>query len=394
MFLILNLKILSLYSTNILVKQHEIMTTNYQDKELLNQTAKKLASLDSQKNVLIGFDAFIDEIIHMVDKRYDENSFDRIPTIEAFGKRIINASGMSTNIEMVPKTIKLGGNGALNAMALIEQSHKITFIGNLGYPNISDVFKDLADKCERVISVTDPGHTHAVEFDDGKILLGKLYSLPDVNWKNILKHIDHNELKNILKSTNLLSVNNWTMISHMNGIINGLFSIIEGLDNKPGMFIDLADPQKRTEKDIKEILNILSYIGKKIDVIFSMNKKESIDMAEIIGIVENDTIERAQKMREKLGVSHLVIHPLQGAAVATKDWVGYVAGPYTAKPKLTTGAGDNFNAGFCSGYLQGFTPEECLVLGVNTSGYYVRNATSPDKKQLIDFMLERSKKIS
>ncbi|PID89184.1 MAG: hypothetical protein CSB01_03330 [Bacteroidia bacterium] len=77
---------------------------------------------------------------------------------------------------------------------------------------------------------------------------------------------------------------------------------------------------------------------------------------------------------------------MHGAAAATRDWAGYVVGPYTSTPKLTTGAGDNFNAGFCNGLLRGFTTEECLATGVNTSGFYVRNAHSPSKQELIAFL--------
>lgn len=367
------------------------MTTNYQDRKLLKETAEKLSTKKVSKNILMGFDGFVDEIIHVVDKRLDEDNFNQIDTISKFGKRISDAAGLSANIELVPAQIKLGGNGPINANALIEQGHKITYIGCLGSPHISEVFMEFSNSCEKVISIAEPGHTDALEFDDGKLMFGKHNSLPQVNWKNLTNRLSNDEIKDLLVQSDLLSINNWTMLTHMNGIIEGLFSIMKDIEKKPGIFIDLADPQKRTEDDIKGILKLLSKIGQHTEIIFSMNKKESIDIGKLLNVKEEDTINRAVKMREAMDISHVVIHPLQGAACATKNWAGYVVGPYTKKPKLTTGAGDNFNAGFCNAWLHNLSPEACLAAGVNTSGYYVRNATSPNKKQLIHFMQERSK---
>ncbi|MFA5467053.1 MAG: hypothetical protein WC251_04295, partial [Candidatus Izemoplasmatales bacterium] len=73
---------------------------------------KRLEKEDPKKlNLLIGFDGFIDEIVHVVDKRLDSENYSRIETISALAKRIGRASGLSTNIELVPITKKIGGNG-------------------------------------------------------------------------------------------------------------------------------------------------------------------------------------------------------------------------------------------------------------------------------------------
>ena len=64
----------------------------------------------------------------------------------------------------------------------------------------------------------------------------------------------------------------------------------------------------------------------------------------------------------------------------------YTPGPYEPNPKLTTGAGDNFNAGFCFGQVLGLSTQLSLVLGTATSGYYVRNAKSPTLKDIITFL--------
>lgn len=365
------------------------MTTNYQDKKLLHEVADKLEASYDEKNILVGYDGFIDEIIHVVDKRQDQNNFDRIQTITAFSERIAKAAGLSANIEFVPKQIKLGGNGPIMADSLLKQGHKVSYAGSIGSSDIHPVFKDFANRCQQVISFEEPGHTDALEFMDGKLMLGKISHMTEVNWKRLIEKCPREELTQLIQNTQLLSFNNWTMLSGMNAIMEGMLSIIREIDQKPIAFIDLADPQKRLDEDILDVLNLISEFGQETQMILSMNKNESMIVAKLLGTEYDDVIHRAVKIREKLSISHVVIHPLHGAAAATEDWAGYVIGPYTQKPKLTTGAGDNFNAGFCNALLRGFSTEECLATGVNTSGFYVRNAHAPNKEELITFLRNR-----
>src|SRR5207244_1453573 len=90
----------------------------------------------------------------------------------------------------------------------------------------------------------------------------------------------------------------------------------------------------------------------------------------------------ARELRAKLPVATIVIHPVSYALAVSGDAVDVVRGPYVSKPKITTGAGDHFNAGFCLGKLLGFDNAMCVLTGVTTSGYYVRTANSPSVSQL------------
>jgi len=66
--------------------------------------------------------------------------------------------------------------------------------------------------------------------------------------------------------------------------------------------------------------------------------------------------------------------------------VDAVKGPYISKPRITTGAGDHFNAGFCLGKLLGLDNAMSLLTGVATSGYYVRTARSPSTTDLVGLL--------
>ncbi|MDA0293432.1 MAG: PfkB family carbohydrate kinase, partial [Verrucomicrobia bacterium] len=94
----------------------------------------------------------------------------------------------------------------------------------------------------------------------------------------------------------------------------------------------------------------------------------------------------AAKIREKLGVETVVIHPVSFAAAADATGSAAVTGPFIEKPKITTGAGDHFNAGFCIGRLLGAPLEDSLQIGVATSGFYVRTAKSPMVEDMVSFL--------
>ena len=57
-----------------------------------------------------------------------------------------------------------------------------------------------------------------------------------------------------------------------------------------------------------------------------------------------------------------------------------------ARPALSTGAGDHFNAGFALGLALGVPLPAALAIGCATSGAYVRDAQSPDRPRLVKFL--------
>ena len=94
----------------------------------------------------------------------------------------------------------------------------------------------------------------------------------------------------------------------------------------------------------------------------------------------------ALRIREKLGIQCVVIHPRDGAAAATREEAAYVKGPFVENPKISTGAGDHFNAGFALGELLGLSIIACLTVAVATSGQYVRSAESPNLPNTVSFL--------
>ncbi len=335
----------------------------------------------------VGFDGFLDKILHVVDERIDAHNYKRMDTMATYAERIKGAVGYSANIELVAQAIKLGGNGPIMADALYHMGCRLTYAGAIGCPDIHPVFADFAHACDRVISLADPATTDALEFVDGKLLMGQMQTLQDINWSNLCRHWPDTDMLELLSHAGLIAAVNWTMLPAMNEILSGLGSVLERTEHRPLFFVDLADPKKRLAEDIRGVLELLTGLQQQADVILGMNENESVQVEQIALGDRSDTIQaRAPRIREQLGLAYVVIHPLRSACVASAEGTAYLDGPFTPDPKLTTGAGDTFNAGFCRGLLAGLKPAEAIGSGVCASGFYVRNARPPSVTELAGFM--------
>ena len=353
---------------------------------LLNQPAKP-------KKVFVGFDGFIDEIIHIVDIRYDSDSYKRIPTIQAYADRIARGSGMSTNIEMVSQQVKMGGNGPILANSLLNYSVEVSYMGAVGYPELDPTFHALS-RCNEIICLSPPASTDALEFNDGKIIASQLTPLNEVSWENISRHCALPKLIELFKACDYYVFSNWSMIVGMNHIWKEFLNTIVPEINPmiKSVFFDLADPEKRTAEDLQTALtHIINFTKAGFRVTLSMNLKEACEICEALGKMipdyqAADTREILDYLSDRLGLFCTVIHLVDRACCQHNSSYYEAPGPYCKEPKLTTGAGDNFNAGFLYGLLNNFSFTHCLYMGCATSGFYVRCAKSPDISELIDFL--------
>ena len=201
----------------------------------------------------------------------------------------------------------------------------------------------------------------------------------------------------MLDESDLVGFENWTMIVNKSDIWKHiLVEVLPKLKKRaarPVLFIDMACREKRSMADISEAMGLIGQFSSYYQVILGLNKKEACEIASIFGMpvhLDDFDAQELQPLAEfifaKMQIDALVIHPVKEACVVTREGYARMAGPYCQKPKLTTGAGDNFNAGFILGVTMGLAMEESLALGSATSGFYVLNAHSPDLSGIRKFL--------
>ena len=349
----------------------------------------------AQKTALLGFDGFVDTIVTAVAQRAGQgDNFTPFASIAEFGQRILGAAGKSTNIEFYPRMDKLGGNGPIMGNALLAQGARVTYVGALGRGNVHPVFADFASRAN-VISFIEPAQTTAAEFPDGKLMLGMMRSLDELTPANLttaLGGIDG--YRATLGAADFVALVNWTMIPNMTAIFTDLVQhVLPSVPVRPGrtFFFDLADPEKRSAADLVYALETIAKFEQFGRVTLGLNLKEAQQVFAALGFAANNETEAAlramaEKIRTRLDLTTVVVHPKESAACATRDGTWWIPGPYVAQPLITTGAGDHFNAGFCAAQLIGCSPEACLGVGVATSGHYVRTAQSPSLSDLETFL--------
>jgi sugar/nucleoside kinase (ribokinase family) len=351
----------------------------------------------SGKLSMVGLDGFVDKIVTPVDKRHGMGEqFYAVETIADLGSRISAAAGKSANLELFPRFEKLGGNGPIMANALLSLGLGVRYVGALGNPVIHPVFEEFADKTQ-AISLTDPGITTALEFKDGKLMLGNMVSLEGIDYNQIIQAAGEGPFLDMLSKCDLVSIVNWTMIPKMTSILQDLADKV--LPNLPprdnrSFFFDLTDPAKRSKEDLLEVLKVISRFQAHAETTLGLNYNEALQVCDTLGLAQGNKSEdslkkMATEIRRKMEIACVVAHPVDSAACATKDGAWWSEGPFTDNPKITTGAGDHFNAGFSAARLSGYSPLTSLAIATCTSGHYVRTAQSPSTNQVIELLKQQ-----
>ena len=363
-------------------------------RELTRQTAQKLAAATERATrltAMIGLDAFVDEIIRVVDRRVSAEEYTRVERLSDLSARIAAAAGLGTNMELVVERVKLGGQGPIMANALAAMGADVTCVGPFGEGALHPVFEEMAASA-RLVSLGEPGHTDALEFEDGKLMLGKHEPLRNVTWERLVERLGLEELERQLSRCDLVALINWTMLPAMNTIWEKALETLERTGASGRFFFDLADPEKHDDEALAACCRLLARFQSFGPTILGLNEKEALRVADVFGYNGRghgrDNVRAvAEHISRQLPLETVVVHPRAYAVVASQGALtADVDGPFTDSPLISTGAGDHFNAGFCLGKLLGLSDDEAATAAVGTSGYYVRHAASPTLPQLAEFL--------
>ncbi len=355
------------------------------------------------RRAMIGFDGFIDVIIRVVDRRrsmaYED--YESIRTIDAFARRIGAAAGKSANLELVTLEQRFGGNGPLLAGALGRLGLSVAYVGAVGRDDepcmLHPIYEPFAARCREVVPVAPPSVTEALEFDDGKLMLGHARNATFIDWERIKEVVGLDRLRTLAAEASLIGIVNWTMVGGVEGIWSGLCNEVLKFGSDQRIFIDLSDPAKRSDEDLGRGLGVLASMAGFGRVTLGLNLAEAQRVAQVLGLerceraagsfADDDALGRAIAIHAALGIECVVVHRRDGAAAASRCGSAlWFDGPFTRNPVLSTGAGDHFNGGFALGQVLNLDLPECLAIACATSGLYVREAASPTAERVAAFL--------
>ncbi|MEP7376365.1 MAG: PfkB family carbohydrate kinase [Chitinophagaceae bacterium] len=342
-----------------------------------------------EKKITAGFDGFIDTIIKIIKKKQPQKT-SLFTTIKEFGNYILEKEGTSFSLELEEQHKKLGGNMPIMANALGQMGIPVNCLGALGYPQPDPIFKNFSLNC-KLFSFADPGISTAYEFNDGKILLAQMGELNNTDWKKIKEKIGLDTVITLYKESNLICLLNWSEIDASTDIWKGILKDVLP-KYSPGKeqiaFFDLSDCSKRTHQSITEALDLIQRFAKYTKVILSLNKNEAHIIYQSLYNKKSkkELFSIGNKILERLAIDTLVLHSSKEAMAFSNSEKVKVDSFFTPKPKISTGAGDNFNAGFCAGQLLELDLESSLILANAVSGWYIRKGISPQLPDIVDFL--------
>lgn len=342
----------------------------------------------ASKQATIGFDGFIDYVVRAVENRNVSSGCGFFSTIEQFGSHLISKKGMSCSIEMKGEVTKIGGNMPILANALGTLGIKVNCVGPLGFPDIHPEFKKMSSNCV-LYSIANPDFTTAMEFNDGKIMLYQTEAVDSVNWDNLKTMLGLDRLIDLFQNSDIIGLVNWSEMIHSNSIWEGILHEIlphYNHNKRQIAFFDLADCSSHSNEEILHTLRLIEKFSEHFKVVLSMNENESRLVFRALNNKQNDLdlVAIGNEIRNKVKVDILVIHPVRYALAWDSSGEHRIDGLYIEKPKLSTGGGDNFNAGFCMGQLLELDVPCSLILANVVSGFYVKYGHSPSFYEVIE----------
>lgn len=338
------------------------------------------------KKVTAGFDGFVDTILRVIKEKKEGHSPSFFKTIKQFGKYITDKES-SFSLEVEEVSSRIGGNMPIMTNSLGHLGVQVNCIGALSHP----VFDNLSPNC-KIYSFADPGTSTAYEFNDGKILLGNNGQLNTAGWKTIKNKIGIEKLSELYSNADMLCFVNWSEIDASTDTWKGILQDVLPNKNQPAFF-DLSDCSKRSDEAILEAMQLLKKFSKSCRVSLGLNNNESrLIYQSLFGKkAPKEFNKTGEKIFEKLGIEKLVLHSSKESIGYEKSGLTSVSTFFVKNPAISTGAGDNFNAGFCTAQLLGLNMELSLLLANAVAGAYVSSGKNSDIDTLIKFIQHAGK---
>lgn len=341
----------------------------------------------------IGFDGFIDSIVRVVGGFAADRSPVHFASKREFGQRLVDLEGRNSSFELTEVTTKIGGNAPITAHALARLGLDVACIGMLGRPRIHSQFAAM-DPRATLHSFAEPTETLALEFDDGKVLLAGGTALEAADWATVRDAVGLDRLADLYRHADVVGFANWGELQHATEIWEGIEQQVLPLADptrRRVVVFDLADPTKR-ERNLDLLLALVGRLSAHHETIVSLNRNEAMAIARQLGL-------KAEGSLETLGTAlHAAVHadtlivrdPFEALA-----WKAHAVSRtetfHNPAPRVSTGGGDNFNAGYCFARLAGFETLPALVVAAAVAGLYVTRGDSPTRPELIDFLHERAR---
>ncbi len=346
------------------------------------------------KSATVGFDGFVDAVVRIVRDRDHGGQPIHFAAKSDFGRHLIDRAAHNSSFELTNVLTKIGGNMPITAHALGRLGVRVNCIGMMGRPTLHPLFGEMDENCT-LHSFAEPTHSTALEFDDGKVLLANGASLSEITWSMLHEAFGTEALTALYRDADAVGFANWGEIDHATEIWEGIErEVLQGLPggkHRVALF-DLADSSRRSAADAARLAALIGRMSATHETILCLNLSEVFCLGDLLGCHTSGAAAEAagSAVFGALDVHTLIVRHPRTAIAWTKAGVTTADTFYVERPLLSTGGGDNFNAGYCFARLAGFDTPLALVVAAAVAGFYVTTGNSPTLPQLSRFLREAS----
>jgi hypothetical protein len=354
----------------------------------------KLSMKSGRHEAFLGFDACIDVLVRIVKDKKDNEITGYFTDSSQFGNFLSGLDNKSCGLELHTKLSKIGGNMVITSNALGNLGVDVDCVGTFGFPEILPVFRSMSANCS-LLTIGETITATALEFNNSKVIMFDPGPYNNLTWEDMRDLIGTDSLRKMIAGKQLVSFLNWSEIDNSSdiweGVLKEIMPGIEKNDYKPYFFSDISDCSRKSKNEILRAVDLLGRFREFFNVSLSLNQNEAGLVAKALDFKQGDDDEAfVKQLWRLLDVDTLIIHRTKDAIACDGKSVAKCDTFFCEEPKILTGGGDNFNAGFCYALLKNLTLFESLIVANAVSGSYVKNGLSPDSNDLLAFLKQYS----
>ena len=231
----------------------------------------------------------------------------------------------------------------------------------------------------------------ALEFNESKVITFDPGPYRELDWDSIKNLLGVEKIKKLISGKRLIAFVNWSEIENSSAIWK---SILEEIlpsavqkNQHPLFFTDFSDCSRRSKGEIRSAIGLLAKFRDYFKVMISLNQNEADLIAGALDLPGNNSDEDfIKRLFRIINADILVLHRVKDALAFDGLSFEKCETFFCREPKILTGGGDNFNAGFCFARLYGFDLVLSLIFANAVSGYYVKTGISPGIDNLTEFL--------
>ena len=149
------------------------------------------------------------------------------------------------------------------------------------------------------------------------------------------------------------------------------------------MFFDLCDIARKTDDEIRGVLELIARFSTKRTTILSANENEILLLGRAVTLKTKSLEEIGRELCKQYKMDEILIHTRMESLLITNQGVCRKSSIFVEHPVISTGAGDHFNAASCLAAVMRLDEEQRLEFANQVTSLYIRTGKTPSLEQAV-----------